>query len=130
ARESEASWFFGRPRCEQSATAAPRSMSERMVGRAAVMRVSSATFPFSRGTLKSTRTRTFFPDGSTSRIVRFAKPVNALSGSGRRLRVARWGARRGRAQLRGDELRDIGEAACVTPLVVVPGDDLDHVPED
>ena len=49
----------------------------RIVGSAALMRESSATAPLSSGTLKSTRTRTFFPDGSTSRIVRLAKPVNS-----------------------------------------------------
>ena len=47
-----------------------------MVGSAALMRVSSATRPFWRGTLKSTRTSTFFPDGSTSRIVRLRSPAN------------------------------------------------------
>jgi hypothetical protein len=47
-----------------------------MVGSAARMRVSSATASSASGTLKSTRTKTFLPEGSTSRIVLFAKAVN------------------------------------------------------
>src|SRR6266542_3712786 len=90
------------------------------------MRVSSATMSRSpsatpsdfSGTLKSTRTRTFFPDGSTSRIVRFANPGTPA------LR------RRWNAKLGCDERRDVGEPAGVAPLVVVPGDDLHHVAED
>jgi hypothetical protein len=40
-----------------------------MVGMAARIRESSVTLPSSRGTLKSTRTKTRLPETSTSRIV-------------------------------------------------------------
>src|SRR2546427_2262045 len=116
---SFASGPFGRPRCETSPTAAPAPRSARRVGSAARMRVSSATAPCSSGTLKSTRTRTRFPRTSASRMVRLSKVTRVLAASGDR-----------DAHLRGDELGDVGEAARVTPLVVVPRDDLDHVSED
>src|SRR5438309_3036732 len=119
ASESLGSRPFGRPRCDTNPTAAPPLRSALSVGNAARMRVSSATPPFSSGTLKSTRTRTRLTCGSRSRTVRLSKLTRVLAASGDR-----------NAHLRGDELGDVGEAARVTPLVVVPGNDLDHVAED
>src|SRR5438094_5418176 len=84
------------------------------------MRVSSATFPFLSGTLKSTRTSTRFPCGSRSRIVRLVKARVAEVTSGRD----------GGGETLRDVCRDVGDAAGVAPLVVVPRDDLDHVAED
>src|SRR5256885_3806922 len=94
-------------------------MSALRVGSAARIRVSSATSPFSSGTLKSTRTRTRFPRTSASRMVLLSNAARVLAASGDR-----------DAHLRGDELGDVGEAARVAPLVVVPGNDLDHVAQD
>src|SRR5205823_6838135 len=76
------------------------------------------TSPPASGTLKSTRTRTRFPRGSKSRMVRLANATRGLAAGGDRL-----------AELRGDKGRDVGETAGVPPLVVVPGDHLDHVAE-
>src|SRR5437870_2621025 len=86
-----------------------------MVGTEARMRESSVTLPSSSGTLKSTRTKTRLPATSTSRIV-------SLSTSG--------GSRGAGRQLRGDECQEVGTAAAVAPLVVVPGDDLHHRPAE
>src|SRR6266850_5460312 len=119
ASESLASFPLGRPRCETRPSEAPPSIRALRVGRAARMRVSSATLPLSSGTLKSTRTRTRFPRTSASRMVRLSKVTRVLAASSDR-----------DAHLRGDELGDVGEAARVAPLVVVPGNDLDHVAED
>src|SRR6266550_3045858 len=119
ASESLASVPLGRPRWETSPSDAPPSMSALRVGSAARIRVSSATSPFSSGTLKSTRTRTRFPRTSASRMVRLSNAAAVLAASGDR-----------DAHLRGDELDDVGEAARVAPLVVVPGNDLDHVAQD
>src|SRR2546429_8346012 len=84
------------------------------------MRVSSATFPFLSGTLKSTRTSTRFPCGSRSRIVRLVKARVAEVTSGRD----------GGGETLRDVCRDVGDAAGVAPLVVVPRDDPDHVAQD
>src|SRR5579884_2281312 len=61
---------LGRPRWDIKMTDAPLSSRYWIVGRAALMRVSSVMFrSASRGTLKSTRTRTLLPATSISRIV-------------------------------------------------------------
>src|SRR5690242_11345655 len=76
-----------------------------MVGSAARMRVSSVIAPpSSSGTLKSTRTSTCLPRTSISRTVALfmLQPLT-------------------------HEVRQVGDAAGIAPLVVVPGDDLDHV---
>ena len=52
--ENAGSAPFGRPRCETSTSAAPRSRSSSMVGSAARIRASSSTSPSASGTLKST----------------------------------------------------------------------------
>src|SRR4030042_12763 len=97
---------FGRPRCEAMINRAPWSRSQLMVGREALIRVSSRMAPFSsRGTLKSTRRKTRFP--LTSRSVTKFMPASL-----------------------GDELGQVDEPAGVAPLVVVPGDDLGQVAVD
>ncbi len=73
-----------------------------MVGMAARMRESSETLPSASGTLKSTRTKTRLPATSASRTERAS-----MSGGDR--------------QTGGDERDQIGDAAAVAPLVVVPG---------
>src|SRR5207249_7175943 len=78
------------------------------------MRESSVTLPSWSGTLKSTRTKTRFPVTSASRTVS--------------LSIGRRSGRGAGGQLRGDELQQVGAAAGVAPLVVVPGDDLHHRP--
>src|SRR2546426_12564060 len=119
ASESFGSRPAGRPRCETRPIAAPPLSSRRIVGSAARMRVSSATAPASfSGTLKSTRTSTRFPRGSTSSTVRLRKVTPRLAAGGDRL-----------ADLGRDERGNVREPARVTPLVVVPGDDLDHIAE-
>ena len=50
-------------------TLAPRLRSSSMVGSAALIRVSSSTFPSARGTLKSTLTSTRLPATSASRTL-------------------------------------------------------------
>ena len=64
-------WPLGLPRWEQAITAAPRSSRYRMVGRLATMRLSlvMAWVSLSWGTLKSQRSRIFFPATSTSMMV-------------------------------------------------------------
>ena len=57
---------FGRPRCEQRITRAPRSRSAAIVGSAARMRVSSLIAPSCSGTLKSTRQSTRRPATSSA----------------------------------------------------------------
>ena len=93
-------------------TRAPWASSARIVGRAARMRESSVTLPSSSGTLKSTRTKTRLPVASTSRMVSLSM-VMPLAGDAD-------------GEPRGDEADQVGDAAAVAPLVVVPGDDLDH----
>ncbi len=61
ASDSDGSRSFGRPRCETSTIRAPRRRSSSIVGSAARIRRSSATAPFSSGTLKSTLTSTRLP---------------------------------------------------------------------
>src|SRR5262245_11347760 len=69
------------------------------------MRVSSLTSPSATGTLKSTRTSTRFPAQSRSCTVRFAKLTS-----------------------RSGELEErIHDAVRKAPLVVIPGQHLDHV---
>ena len=55
---------FGRPRCDMTITAAPRSMQVRIVGKAATIRASLATFPSLKGTLKSSRISTRLPESA------------------------------------------------------------------
>src|SRR6185437_17102285 len=76
-----------------------------MVGSAARMRVSSVIVPpSSSGTLKSSRTSTRLPRTSTSRTVALSM-LEPLS----------------------HEVGQVGDPAGIAPLIVVPGDDLDHV---
>jgi hypothetical protein len=68
---SESSAFHspsvGRPRCDVTITAAPRSSASRMAGTDARMRVSSVMLPASScGTLRSARMKTFLPRTSMS----------------------------------------------------------------
>src|SRR6185312_6195664 len=93
-----------------------------MVGIEARMRESSVTLPSSSGTLKSTRTKTRLPATSTSRMVSLSMGRSALQ-----LPPSGGGTGAG-GELRGDERQEVGAAAAVAPLVVVPGDDLDHRP--
>src|SRR3954471_18020160 len=82
------------------------------------MRESSVTLPSSSGTLKSTRVKTRFPVTSASRTVSLS-----MGGSGRCA-----GRALARGELRRDEAEQVRATAAVAPLVVVPGDDLDHRP--
>ena len=88
-----------------------------MVGRRPGCGESSATLPSSSGTLKSTRTKTLLPGGvevADGELVHGAPAVGRRRGSSG-------------AQPRGDVADEVGDAAAVAPLVVVPGDDLDDV---
>src|SRR5690606_18120589 len=101
---------FGRPRCETSTRDAPWSSSSLMVGRAAWIRVSSATLPSASGTLKSTRTSacrpsTLKPGAETLALLKL--PWTSVT----------YGSDLG---------REFDNAVRVAPLVVVPGDDLDE----
>src|SRR5689334_5094964 len=90
---------------------APRSLSSSTVGSIARSLVSSVTFAPSIGTLRSTRTSTFFPVKSSGRSSRV---LNAATAS---------------AELRhrvGGVDHAVGEA----PLVVVPADDTDELAVD
>src|SRR5256885_4024877 len=89
------------------------------------MRESSVTLPSSSGTLKSTRTRTRFPATSRSRIVSLS-----MGRSGCFRPPPSGGAGGASRELRGDEGQEVRAAAAVAPLVVVPGDDLDHRPAE
>src|SRR4051795_1609505 len=98
--ESSGSRSFGRPRCAASRSRAPRPRSSCSVGSDALMRASSVILrSSSRGTLKSTRTRTRLPSTSRSSSVRTHE------------------------HLLGELHTPVG----VAPLVVVPRDDLDEV---
>src|SRR6478672_12243954 len=102
-----------------------------MVGSAARMRESSLTRPSSMGTLKSTRTSTRLRAGSKSRTVSLSMGralfyLRAF-GSGPGGRCLQPVAGTEALTDKGDQ---IGHAAGVAPLVVVPGDDLDHVAKD
>src|SRR5438128_12570086 len=94
-----------------------------MVGREARMRVSSVTCPSaSNGTLKSTRMSTRFPATSISRTVFLFIHVILTTCY---IQVSQ------EVSLQaffGNEIREVGDAAGIAPLVVVPGHDLDHVP--
>src|SRR5512141_249240 len=90
-------------------TRAPDWSRALIVGSAPRMRESSVTLPSANGTLKSTRTNTRLSATSTSRMVSLFMAGSDGDGQARR-HV-------------GDQVRD---AAAVAPLVVVPGDDLDH----
>src|SRR5574337_187001 len=83
------------------------------------MRVSSTTLLSSRGTLKSTRRNTRFSRGSKSRTV-------SLSISASLSPKAARGPARG-SQALGHVGHEVGHAAALAPLVVVPGDDLHEV---
>src|SRR5437868_7234124 len=95
-----------------------------MVGRAASILVSSATFPFSIGTLKSTRMNTRFP--ARSRSVMESLVIYFVTGhlslvihsapDIRRLPSVR------------NELDQIDDPAGVAPLIVIPGQQLDELP--
>src|SRR3954470_17305164 len=80
-----------------------------MLGSAARMRASSFTAPvfLSRGTLKSTRTKTRLPATSRSSTERTIQPAS---------------------ELRFDEKRHVHHAVREAPLVVVPGEYLGEVP--
>src|SRR4051812_27571090 len=95
-----------------------------MVGSAARMRVSSATSPSRRGTLKSTRTSARLPRTSASVTDRFGMVRRSVRTRDRRVRLlvfARLDA------LLTDEGDELGDAAGVRPLVVVPGQHLDEI---
>src|SRR3990172_1847668 len=102
-----------------------------MVGRAARIRESSVTLPSARGTLKSTRTKTRFPATSASRIVSLSIVVLSLAWGraparpGVEDRPGGSGSD-GRREPGRDHRDEVGAAAAVAPLVVVPGDDLHH----
>src|SRR5271165_1454610 len=68
--ESLRSGPFGRPKCDSRITLPPLAAMSRMVGAARAMRVTSATLPFSTGTLKSARRSTRLPSTSTPSSVR------------------------------------------------------------
>src|SRR5437764_7977718 len=114
---------FGRPRCDMRMTAAPLSNKYCMVGSDARMRLSSVICrSASTGALKSTRTSTRFPAASISRTVfLFIQFVPTTCYIQVLQEVSL------KAFFR-EEMDEIGNAARVAPLVVIPGDNLDHVP--
>src|SRR5260221_4570904 len=118
-RRRRPSWTFpsGRPRWLARMTFAPWARRALIVGIAARMRESSVTLPSSSGTLKSTRTKTRLPVTSASRTVSLSMPRSG-DRAGRMAETTR--------QLGRDEVEEIGAAAAVGPLAVVPGDDLHH----
>ena len=61
--------LWGLPMCEQRMTIAPASRRNLMVGSASTIRLSEVITPSFTGTLKSHRTRHFFPATSMSRTV-------------------------------------------------------------
>src|SRR3954466_11104749 len=95
---------FGRPRCDATITVAPRPGACRSVGSEARTRVSSPIVPFLIGTLKSTRRNTRFPARSRSLMLR--NPLQPLLDQ-----VA----------------QQIHAPVRITPLVVVPREDLHEV---
>src|ERR1700690_2058930 len=112
-------------------TIAPWESSDLIVGSAATIRLSSVILPSSSGTLKSTRTKTRLPAASRSRIVSLFIDTSSLAWPdvgtrGRSDLSSRSGFRRWLEAL-GDELGEVGDAAAVAPLVVVPGKNLDEV---
>src|SRR6476660_323310 len=101
---------LGRPRWAQTTTVAPASARASIAGTDALMRPSSVIVWPSSGTLRSARTSTRLPRRSPS---------------------ARRSARvRTDLQVLADEHDDVDEAVGVSPLVVVPADDLDLVADD
>src|SRR5262245_47173156 len=92
-----------------------------MVGRDARIRVSSVTTAFSRGTFRSARTSTRRPSTSASLTLALVNErvldASALTGTRRRALST---DRRRLQHL----LRQLNAAVGVTPLVVVPGEDL------
>ena len=88
------------------------------------MRVSSATSPSRRGTLKSTRTSARLPRTSASVIDRFGMVRCSVRTRDRRVQLLVFV--RVEALLT-DEGDDLGDTAGVGPLVVVPGQHLDEV---
>src|SRR3954454_8591328 len=82
-----------------------------MAGSAARMRASSVTWPFFRGTLKSTRRTTGMPRSTFRSRSVFLPKVTPDAGT----------------VVLEDLLRQLCDAVRVAPLVVVPGDDL-HEP--
>ena len=60
---------LGRPKCEAITSLAPFSKQYLIVGRLAVIRVSSVIFPSFNGTLRSRRKKTVLPVISKSLIV-------------------------------------------------------------
>src|SRR5918995_880925 len=88
------------------------------------MRVSSATSPSRRGTLKSTRTSARLPRTSASVIDRFAMLGCSVRTSDRRAQLLVFP---GIDALLTDEGDELGDAAGIGPLVVVPGQDFDEV---
>src|SRR4051794_19472542 len=100
---------LGRPRCAVTMTWAPWSSSRVSTGSVARMRPSSVTFPSLIGTLRSDRTRT-------------RRPLTPVRSSSSRVFIG--------LQRRADEQGEVDEAVGVTPLVVVPADDLHLVADD
>ena len=102
------------------------------------MRESSLTLPSSIGTLKSTRTRTLLPasvDVADGELLHGLALGAGAAWSGAAGRGGWWPGvrtRRRAAAARRESRRsatnaiEVGDAAAVAPLVVVPGDDLDH----
>src|SRR5438552_10586542 len=125
-----------------------------MVGRVSRMRVSSMTRPSSSGTLKSTRMKIRLPLSGRSRMDSLDMTGRPLSGSIRKrakraipasqrarriARLAQVLRREKCARLRmtnisqaltGNVVDQVADAAGVSPLIVVPGDDLDAVAPD
>src|SRR5581483_1813961 len=96
----------GRPRCAATTTLAPASASAFSVGTDATMRPGSVICPSSSsGTLRSERTRTPRPETPSAR--RSSRVLIAIS-----------------LQRLADQRDQVDEAVAVTPLVVVPRDDL------
>src|SRR6185503_8852217 len=116
------------PRWLARITRAPWLIRCRMVGMEARMRESSVTLPSSSGTLKSTRTKTRFPATSASRTVSLSMGCSWLSVGSPRSGGGAGGG--GAGELRRDHRDEVGAAAAVAPLVVVPGDDLHHRPAE
>ena len=94
----------GRPRWDNRTTRHPRCRSQSIVGREALMRIGSATWPSPRGTLKSTRTSARWPSSPSG-------------GSDSRARLP---------ELSPDMLYEIDAACRIPHLVVVPGGDVDQ----
>src|SRR5215203_5910442 len=88
------------------------------------MRVSSATSPSRMGTLKSTRTSARLPRTSASVTDRFGMVPRSVWTRDRRVRLLAFVRVDALLTDEGDEL---GDAAGVRPLVVVPGQHLDEI---